>query len=106
MQIQIHAPHITVPAEFLGFIERSVEDVLAHFAERLTRVEVHLRDMNGHKGGVDKRCTVEARPRGLDPIASEHESADVKEALQGALEKLHRALDHRLGRLESRRRNE
>ena len=101
MQVQINAPHIA-PGDYAETAERTVRDALRTYAERLTRVEVHMRDLNGHKGGVDKRCVIEARPRGLDPVAAEHESDKVHEALRGALEKLERVLSHRFGKLEAR----
>ena len=70
------------------------------------RVEVHLRDTNGQKGGSDKRCLIEARPRGLDPWTAEHEAVSLKEAFQGALGKLSRVLEHKFGRITSKRRGE
>ena len=102
MQIQINAPHEIIPDAFSEHIETSVEDVLAPFAKQLTRVEIHLRDLNGSKGGVDKRCLIEARPRGLDPLTAEQESATVKDAFRGALEKLQRVLQHRFGKMSSK----
>ena len=101
MQIQINAPHIA-PDDFAEAAERSVRDALATHAERLTRVEVHVRDLNAQKGGVDKRCLIEARPRGLDPVTAEHESEKAHDALRGALDKLGRVLEHRFGRLDAR----
>ncbi len=43
---------------------------LAHFSEHITRIEVHLSDENGGKHGPnDKRCMLEARMEGKQPIA-------------------------------------
>ena len=50
-------------------IEAAVRAKLARFEDRLTRVEVHVRDVNGSKHGADdKECMIEARPRGGKPI--------------------------------------
>lgn len=78
---------------------------LRRFQGRLTRVELHLSDENSpQKGGShDIRCAMEARPEGLRPIAVTHEGADPKEAVRGAAQKLARALDSELGKLDSRR---
>lgn len=103
MQIQINAPHATAPDQFNDFIEKRIEEVLQPFAEHLTRVEVHLNDLNAAKGGLDKRCLMEARPRGLDPIAAEAVAVDDADAVKQALDKLKRALERRLGKLNSRR---
>lgn len=95
--------HIDGSAEMAAGVEAVVEDTLAHFAERLTRVEVHLSDENSHKGGDrDKRCVMEARAQGLQPIAVTHDAGTADEAVDGAAEKLKHALETHFGRLESR----
>lgn len=101
MQIQINAPNV-MPEDFPTQAEAGVQQALATYAERLTRVEVHVQDVNGQKGGVDKRCLIEARPRGLDPVTAEHEGAQAHDALKGALDKLGRVLSRRFGKLEAR----
>lgn len=104
MQIQINAPNVEVPAAFAEFIEHRISEVLSPFTQQLTRVEVHLQDQNGQKSGPDKRCMLEARPRNLDPIAVEVIATEQGDAVRQAVEKLKHALEHRLGRLSSRRR--
>jgi ribosomal subunit interface protein len=99
MQIQIFAQGIDLPDPLREYVERSLTDVLKHHAERLTRIEVHLKDQNGSsKNGVDKRCLLEARPRGMDPLAVDHEAAEFREAVHQAVQKLDRALQHRFDR--------
>ena len=101
MQVQINAPHENLPDALVDLMERSVAHELAHHAERLTRVEIHVRDVNGHKGGLDTHCVIEARPRGQNPIAAEFDGTNAREAFEGAIKKLGRALTHRFGRQES-----
>lgn len=100
MEIHVHAIHVKADE---NKIQAWVAGVLERFAERLTRVDVFLHDENGENGGVDKRCVLEARPSGLDPIAAEHQAAESHEAVTGAAGKLERMLDHRLGRSEGHR---
>ena len=104
MQILLEAKHESVPAEFPAKVDEIVRHALAHHAERLTRVTVYLSDQNAHKGGIDKRCVVEARPSGMDPLSGEFEGRDLVEALKGALERLDRVLGNRFGKLASRER--
>lgn len=98
MQIQIHVQDTTLPPTFRDFAEERISAGLDTLADRLTRVEAHFKDLNGQKGGVDKRCVLEARPRGMDPIAVEHDATEVREALLQAIGKLERALRHRFDR--------
>ncbi len=96
MQIQIYSQDVDLPDPLRLFIEKKLAEKLAHVAERLTRVEVHLKDLNAHKNGRDKRCTLEARPRGMEPVAVEVDADSAQEAVHQAVEKLERALNHRI----------
>src|SRR4051794_21248943 len=88
-------------------LSRSIEDglqqELGHFSERITHVEVHLYDLNGPKAGVDKRCMMEARLAGLSSVSASHEADNLDEANDGASEKLHRVIEHKLGKLNDSR---
>jgi len=101
VQIQINTDRNINPDEQLtNGIQEAVHGTLGRFGERVTRVEVHLQDLNGEKGGRDDvRCLMEARLAGLNPVAVEHHGATPHSAAQGAARKLERALDTRLGRL-------
>lgn len=79
-------------------IEAAVRHALKHFDERITRVEVHLSDVNAEKGGRDTRCVLEARVAGMQPIAVDETSHSSREAVRSAAGKLQRALDSRFGR--------
>ncbi|MEO1717881.1 MAG: HPF/RaiA family ribosome-associated protein [Planctomycetota bacterium] len=77
-------------------IRASLESTLGHLTDRLTRVEVHLGDENAHKSGpADKRCLIEARPKGLEPIAVETHGEDLYDTFEDGARKLKRALANR-----------
>jgi ribosome-associated translation inhibitor RaiA len=87
-------------------VARQVEDSLRHalrrFSRRLTRVEVFVTDDNAGKSGPsDKRCSIEARPKGGDPVAASHTASTIDEAVAGAAGKLTRALETELGRKQN-----
>ena len=84
----------------LASVAQEIEGELERFADRLTRVEVHLDDVNSSKGGADKHCMIEARPRGLKPIAVNHQAETLRMAIRGATKKLVHALDHSFGKLQ------
>ena len=99
MQIQINSDHhITGTTELAGHVQALVRDTLDRYSDRITRVEVHLNDLNSVKGGLDKRCLMEARLGGLAPVAVNHEAENLDLAINGAIEKLERALEHKLGK--------
>lgn len=103
MHIEIsHDNQVKVQTADAESINAILEDALARFAERITRIECHLSDVNAAKGGADdKRCMLEARLSGLQPIAVTQEAASLRLAIEGAAKKLEHALEHRLGKLSS-----
>jgi ribosome-associated translation inhibitor RaiA len=102
MQVLVNSDHHIKGSEpVTARVESIVADAVERFADRITRVEVHLSDVNGDKhGDRDKRCMMEARVGGLAPIVVTHEAPTLREAIDGAAEKLERALERALGRLE------
>ena len=104
MQILVH-PDSTVHGgpELTAEIEAVVDDALRRFRDQITRVEIHLSDENRRKGGAnDKRCALEVRPKGLQPIAVTHQAATLVLAAAGASEKVKKALESTIGRLRGR----
>jgi ribosome-associated translation inhibitor RaiA len=80
-----------------------VSDVLERFEREITRVEVHLSDENAGKGGDnDKRCLMEARLTGRQPLAVSHKAPSMRLAVDGAAEKLQNAIGTALGRARDR----
>jgi ribosome-associated translation inhibitor RaiA len=102
MQVLVNSDHHIVGGEELtARVQGVVERRLERFDGRITRVEVHLNDLNSLKRGErDKRCMMEARVGGMKPIAVSHEAPTLTEAIHVAADKLERAVAHALGRLQ------
>lgn len=102
MKIQINTDrNIAGREKLVAQVRVVVEDALSRFSDQITRVEVHLSDENSRKksGHDDKRCVLEARLEGLQPIAVSHQAATLDQAVDGAAEKLKKSLESTLGRL-------
>jgi ribosome-associated translation inhibitor RaiA len=101
MNIQINMGHnINGHETMIRKAEAMVESTLGHLADHITRIEVHLSDENSEKGGGrEKRCVMEARLRGHQPVAVSHKAETIDQAIGGAADKLKSSLDHTLGRL-------
>jgi ribosome-associated translation inhibitor RaiA len=99
MQIQLNTDNNIRGRDALrDQVQSAIASTLDRFAERVTRVEVHLNDVNSVKGGDDKRCMLEARLSGREPIAVTHTAPSLDLALDGALDKLMRSLDSVVGK--------
>ncbi len=101
MQIQVNTDHTIEGHEALADqIRGVVENALSRMSDHITRVEVHLTDERGPKSGKnDKRCMMEARLEGRQPVAVTDEAASVDLAVDGAANKLARLIEHTLGKL-------
>ena len=105
MQINVFSDkHIDSDERLQGWVKATVEVTLERHLEDLTRVEVHLSDENGGKSGTkDKRCKMEARPKGHQPISVSHDADSLTQAVEGATTKLEHALEHLFGKLRGKR---
>lgn len=105
MQIQVSTDnHTRGSEELIGQVEAEVESGLRRFAEQITRVEVHFSDENAAKtAGDDKRCRMEVRLAGAQPIVVTADAPSLDAALDGATGKMKRQLETILGRLGNRK---
>lgn len=84
-------------------VRSKLSGVERRFGERITVVEVYMKDTNSDKGGIDKICTLEAHPGGLKPVAVEATDADLYTAIHQAAKKLEKAMEHRISRADAQR---
>ncbi|MBA3284929.1 MAG: HPF/RaiA family ribosome-associated protein [Bacteroidota bacterium] len=103
MTIQINSDNNITGTEGLSnLVQNTIAQTLKRFDEQITRVEVHLNDENSHKCGTkDKRCMLEARLEGMQPVAVTAHGNTIQEALDGALDKLKSSLETTIGRLRN-----
>lgn len=84
-------------------LDTIISDDLSRYSERITTIVVHLGDENSQKeGGNDKRCMIEARLEGLQPIAVSGNGDTIEQSVKRALFKLKGAIESVLGRLKER----
>ncbi len=75
---------------------------LGRFSSKLSRVEVHVSDVNGPRGGSDDiECTIEARPEGGKPVTVKGNGGQVDGALRDATDKMQTMLDSHFGKLRT-----
>lgn len=102
MQIQFNSDSSVMGTDNVAErIAAQLRNKLARFEQRLTRLEVHVSDENGRKGGGDdKTCTIEARPRGGRAIGVTEHAADVDAAARKAASTLAQRLERHFGKAE------
>ena len=105
MKIQVSTDNNIDGTEGLvAMVEADVQSALGRFEDRLTRVEVHLGDVDGAKDGgtADKQCLIEARPEGMQPVVVTSLSTTVDQAARDAAKKMQSLLTSTFGRIEDR----
>ena len=80
--------------ELRTLAERRVRQALKRLAWLTPRVRVHLSDINGPRGGIDKRCQIELTTDGGKPVVVTSLAKDWFSALQSALARATRSLLH------------
>ena len=100
MKIQFNTDsNITESKELRASFIALISEGLSRFSDQISRLEVHLSDENSLKKGLnDKRCLLEARLEGRQPIAVKNQSNNLEQAVTGAVDKLKTSLDTKIGR--------
>jgi hypothetical protein len=83
--------------------ERRVRQALKRLAWLAPRVRVHLSDINGPRGGIDKRCQIELMTDGGKPVVVTSLARDWFSALQSALTRATQSLLHNWKRSRQQR---
>lgn len=93
MQIQVSYRDVPKSDAVEQKVESEVIKAVGRFSDRITRIEAHLGDENAQKKGPDdKRCMLEARPAGADPVVVEAHNEDLYAAIADAGSKLRAVL--------------
>jgi ribosome-associated translation inhibitor RaiA len=95
MQIQVNTDrHIDGSEALQAKVRDVVNRAAERFSDRITRLEVHLADVNSgvRSGPDDMRCTMEARLAGKRPLSVTHNAPTVDQAVAGAADKLQKIL--------------
>lgn len=98
MTISVRGDGLDVSPELGGHVERRLSFALSRFGGRVRAVSVGLADLNGPRGGIDKRCSMQARlaPRGT--VRVEDTDSDLPAAIDRAATRLARAVTRALER--------
>lgn len=95
--------HVQCDAAVETRVRTLVDARLRNVQQKISRVEVHVGEINGPRGGVDKRCAVELRPKGLDPITASETAETIELAAAGATDKALTAFQRVIGRTTTRK---
>lgn len=94
----------TEARQFHALAEQRVRFVLRRLSWLVPQASIRLSDVNGPRGGIDKRCQVEFTTQGSGRIVSTAMAADWRAALEGALSRAARRIVRSMRRSQGRER--
>ena len=84
------------------YFSAQIKEELERYESHITRVELHLKDENGEKEGVnDKTCVLEARLKGKQPIAVTSQADSIEKAVSEAIDKMKVAVNTVIGKSQN-----
>jgi putative sigma-54 modulation protein len=101
MQFEIHTKNIRISQPLRVHIERRLNFALERFAMRIAKVCVSVGDLNGPKGGIDKRCRVAIVLVPSTTIVMEAQDSNIYVAIDRVADKAGRCIGRRLKRRRS-----
>lgn len=98
MRLTIRAHRLRITDSVREHAERRLLFALGRYRDAVTRVEIRLIDVNGPRGGIDKRCTIFVALRRAGEIVLDERDTDLRAVVDRAADRAGRAVSRRLHR--------
>ena len=105
MQIVTHTHGFAMTDALRHHVRQRLHFAFDRIGDRIRRVVVRLSDINGPRGGADKRCQLEVRLEQLPEVVIEDTQSDLYAAMDRAAERASRTVARRLSRERAHRRD-
>lgn len=99
MRMSIQANGFALTPALKNYIEQRLKTALGWAGASMRTLRVSLSDINGPRGGRDKRCKIEVQITGGKDVLIEDTEADLYHAIDRAAERADRAVVRRIERL-------
>jgi len=104
MQINVQARGFALTTAIEAHLQRQLRFAFDHLDNRVRRVLVRLSDINGRRGGIDKRCHLQVQLAGSGDVIIEDVKPDLNLAVSRAVDRAASAITRRLGRMRQMQR--
>ncbi|MGH9382765.1 MAG: HPF/RaiA family ribosome-associated protein [Vicinamibacterales bacterium] len=101
MHINVRGQKRLISNALKSYTEGRVRSRLEHIAAPITSVVVQVADLNGPRGGIDKRAGISARLLFGGPLYAEARGADAYDAVDRAVSRLVTGTARRIGRFRA-----
>jgi ribosome-associated translation inhibitor RaiA len=104
MHIDIQSRGFRLTQGLRDYTERRLRFAFGATQAGLERIAIRLTDVNGPRGGEDKRCRIQVSIRGASAVSIEDTESDLYVAIERAVDRAGRTVARRLARLRQDRR--
>ena len=98
MRIDLHCDGVETAPGLRDYVAQRMRSSIGRFRDHIQWARVKVADVNGPKGGVDKRCVVQLRLRNLPDVVFAINQLDVRAAVDEAADRVARVLAQRVRR--------
>lgn len=98
MEVEIRSQNLHVDKATETHVELRMQYALEQFNSWITRVSVHLEDVNGPRRGVDKQCRILVNLKGGKTIKIEDLDVDIIAAVNRAADRVGQAVSREVDR--------
>ncbi len=98
MKIEIQARDFPMTDALRNHAERRLRFALASLDDYIQRIVIRLSDINGPRGGADKRCQLQLVLDGMQNVVIKDTQADMYAAIARSADRARRTLVRRVGR--------
>lgn len=92
MNLYIHTHPFSLSTALRDFVEKKLKKTAAKHISLIHRVDVRITDLNGPKGGPDKRCQISFSLPGRKTLTLEHTHSNAYAALTAVVKRASRQL--------------
>jgi ribosome-associated translation inhibitor RaiA len=101
MRIDIHARNFSLTDALRSHAERRLRFALTCCNDHIQRIVLRLSDINGPRGGVDKRCHLQVVLDGMPDVVIVDIEADLYVAIDRAVDRAGRTVVRKVERLQT-----
>jgi len=98
MRIDLQCNGVEVPSKLREYVARRMGFAIGRFRDHIQWARVKLADVNGPRGGVDKRCVVQLRLRNRPDVIFAITEIELRAAVDRAADRVAQVLARRLER--------
>jgi len=98
MQIDIQSRGFSLTDALLSHVRRRLVSAMSYCSGHVNRVVIRLSDINGPRGGADKRCHIQVVLAGIPDVVVEDTKVDLYDAIDRATDRARRSVFRKVDR--------